>query len=284
MVIDGVKEKYNSLKEIGFFPNSSSFILCDCIKKDNKYILNDIIPLDDNLCNIKIDRKDIVITNIDGIILKEFDDNDINSTSIEYVNGNDLLISNYSLIHPKNILKKQYKSLKHYYYDDELENINTIYDENEGKLNKFEFINEDTLLIEKTKDFKKNYRLYSISKKDYISPTFRNLEIVENTKYYILKFEDVLSSSLIINDISYSSKIIGFITSYGKFYNGIYDELTNKEIECELNSKPDFHEYNDLKKMIQGKLNEKVVKDSNKLITKDFIIKKMENKIKNNIK
>ena len=32
--------------------------------------------------------------------------------------------------------------------------------------------------------------------------------------------------------------------------------------------------------MIQGKLNEKVVKESNKQITKDFIIKKLENKAK----
>ena len=80
------------------------------------------------------------------------------------------------------------------------------------------------------------------------------------------------------------TKIIGFITIDGKFYNGVYDELSNKEIECELNSKPNFEEYYELRNMIQGKLNEKVIKEANKNTTRDFIIKKLENKAKNIIK
>ena len=184
MVLDGVKEQFESQKEIGFCNNNSSFILCDCIKNEkNDYILKYIIPLENHLCNIKIDRKNMVLTDIDGNILRIFDDSLVNDTSIEYVSENDLIISNYMIIKPNFVAKKIYKKINHYHYDNTLELVNTIYEENNGKLENFDLINEDTIYIETLKKlFIPNSRLYSIKKKDYISPTFRELQPVEKTK------------------------------------------------------------------------------------------------------
>lgn len=284
MVLDGVKEKYESQKEIGFYSDNSSFILCDCFNIDNKYILKEIIPLSNRLGKIKIDRENLLITDTEGKILKTFDSREINNTSIEYVNNNDLIISNYSIITPNFVAKKLYRSLNHYHYDDSLDVVTTLYDNNDGKLINFELLNEDKILINTDKNFEPNYKLYSISKKEYICPTFIYLKAVEKTNDRIFQFTDIVSSTLKMNNIKYSSRLIGFITIDGKFYNGVYDELSNKEIECELNSKPNFEEYYELRNMIQGKLNEKVIKEANKNTTRDFIIKKLENKAKNIIK
>lgn len=284
MVLEGVKEKYESQKEIGFYPNNSSFILCDCTIKNNKYILKDIIPLSNYIGNIKINRNNVLLTDTDGNILCNFDAIKKNETAIEYVNENDIFISDYITYSLNFVFKKLYKSLNHYNYDKSFEKVYTLFDENSGQVNKFDLINLDTFLIGTNKDLKTSARLYSISKKDFITPSFRRLEEVEKTNCKIFKYTDTISSSITINDIGFSSSIIGFITANGKFYDGVYDELSNKEIECELNNKPNFEEYNELKKMIRGKLNEKVVKDSNKRMTKDFIIKKLENKAKNIIK
>lgn len=284
MVLDGVKEKYELQKEIGFYSDNSSFILCDCFKIDNKYILKEIIPLSNRLGKIKIDRENLLITDTEGKILKTFDSREINNTSIEYVNNNDLIISNYSIITPNFVAKKLYRLLDHYHYDDSLDVVTTLYDNNDGKLINFELLNEDKILINTDKNFEPNYKLYSISKKEYICPTFIYLKAVEKTNYRIFQFTDIVSSTLKMNNIKYSSRLIGFITIDGRFYNGVYDELSNKEIECELNSKPNFEEYYELRNMIQGKLNEKVIKEANKNTTRDFIIKKLENKAKNIIK
>lgn len=284
MVLDGVKEKYESQKEIGFYSDNSSFILCDCFNIDNKYILKEIIPLSNRLGKIKIDRENLLITDTEGKILKAFDSREINNTSIEYVNNNDLIISNYSIITPNFVAKKLYRLLDHYHYDDSLDVVTTLYDNNDGKLINFELLNEDKILINTDKNFEPSYKLYSISKKEYICPTFKYLKAVEKTNDRIFRFTDIVSSTLKMNNIKYSSRLIGFITIDGRFYNGVYDELSNKEIECELNSKPNFEEYYELRNMIQGKLNEKVIKEANKNTTRDFIIKKLENKAKNIIK
>lgn len=284
MVLDGVKEKYELQKEIGFYSDNSSFILCDCFNIDNKYILKEIIPLSNRLGKIKIDRENLLITDTEGKILKTFDSREINNTSIEYVNNNDLIISNYSIITPNFVAKKLYRLLDHYHYDDSLDVVTTLYDNNDGKLINFELLNEDKILINTDKNFEPNYKLYSISKKEYICPTFIYLKAVEKTNDRIFQFTDIVSSTLKMNNIKYSSRLIGFITIDGRFYNGVYDELSNKEIECELNSKPNFEEYYELRNMIQGKLNEKVIKEANKNTTRDFIIKKLENKAKNIIK
>lgn len=285
MILDGVKEKFEDQKEIGFYPNNSSFILCDYSKNnENNYVLREIIPLGNKIGKIKLDRKNLLLTDIEGNILLDFKNFHNCETAIEYVNENDILISKFITVRPNFVAKKLYNSLDHYHYGKELEKASTLFSVDKGKLENFELINDDSMLIETSKLFNSSYQLYSIKKKDYISPTFRKMESVPNTDDSIFKYTDVISSSLEIDNIKYSSKIIGFITSDGKFYNGVYSELTNKEIECELNSKPNFEEYYELKKMIQGKLNEKVVKESNKLVTKDFIIKKLENKAKNIVK
>ena len=285
MVLDGVKEKYESEKEIGFYSNNSSFILCDCILENGEYVLKTIIPLANKIGKIRIDRENLMITDTSGKILKKFNKDDVYSTTIEYVNKDDLIISNYTLIKPNYVIKNKYHRLIHYHYDECLENVTTLYDANEdGRLEDFELVSEDTILTKTSCNYVSCNRLYSISKKEYVSPAFRELQAVEKTNNKIFQFTDRVNSSLVVDGISYSSKIIGFITVDGKFYNGVYDELSNKEIECELNSKQDFEEYYQLKSMIQGKLNEKVVKESNKKVTRNFIIKKLENKAKNIIK
>lgn len=284
MVIDGVKKRFEGLRDLGFYPNPSSFVLCECIKNKDKYELKTIIPLENNMNNVVIDRDNLILTDTQGEVLTKFDSSSFKKIAIEYVNDNDILLSNYEIIRPNFVPKRLYENIRHYHYDKTFNLENILYDNKDGKLEKFANINNDSFLIKKNKNFEKSSSIYSIKQKRFVTPSFPVLEPVENTSYTIFKFEDKVYSSLEINNIRFSSKIIGFITVDGKFYNGVYDELSNKEIECELNSKKyfksDFVEYNELKEMIQGKLNEKVVKESNKQITKDFIIKKLENKAK----
>ena len=287
MVIEEVKEKYDSLREIGFYPNNSSFILCDYIKNENNEKELEIIPLANNFKNIKIDRKGLILTDTYGKVLLRFDDLKNDNTVIKYVNDNDIIIGDYIVIAPKMVKKRMFKKIDHYSYDGkELTKVNNLYDGNNKRLELFEFPNDkkDTILIETRKNLIPSSILYSVKEKKYITPPFINLEEVDNTNGNIFKFIDRINCSLVINNISYASTIIGFVSIDGKFYNGVFDELTNKEIECELNSKPDFEEYYELREMIKGKLNEKVVKESNKKTTKEFILKKIENKAKNIIK
>ena len=284
MVINNVKEKYKSLQDLGFCENISSFVLCYYQNKEQEI---DIVPVNNKIKDATISSKDMMITDKYGNLLIDFKKLNYDNILINYVNDNDLIISNYSLIKPQFIFKRIYNSINHYVYDENENKLilkEQIYQSHNNKLLSFEMINDDidNYLIETLENFEKKARIYSVSEKKYITPEFNNLEIVENTNQKLLKYTDKIKSSLIINDISYSSNIIGFITVNGKFYNGVYDELLNKEIEYELNSKPNFEEYNELKKMIQDKLNEKVVKESNKKTTKDFIIKKLENKAKRN--
>ena len=287
MVIEEVKEKYDSLREIGFYPNNSSFILCDYIKNENNEKELEIIPLANNFKNIKIDRKGLILTDTYGKVLLRFDDLRNDNIVIKYVNDNDIIIGDYIVIAPKMVKKRMFKKIDHYSYDGkELTKVNNLYDGNNKRLELFEFPNDkkDTILIETRKNLIPSSILYSVKEKKYITPPFINLEEVDNTNGNIFKFIDRINCSLVINNISYASTIIGFVSIDGKFYNGVFDELTNKEIECELNSKPDFEEYYELREMIKGKLNEKVVKESNKKTTKEFILKKIENKAKNIIK
>ena len=284
MVINNVKEKYKSLQDLGFCENISSFVLCYYKNKEQEI---DIVPVNNKIKDATISSKDMMITDKYGNLLIDFKKLNYDNILINYVNNNDLIITNYSLIKPQFIFKRIYNSINHYVYDENENKLilkEQIYQSHNNKLLNFEMINDDidNYLIETLENFEKKARIYSVSEKKYITPEFNNLEIVENTNQKLLKYTDKIKSSLIINDISYSSNIIGFITIDGKFYNGVYDELSNKEIEYELNSKPNFEEYNELKEMIQDKLNEKVVKESNKKTTKDFIIKKLENKAKRN--
>ena len=284
MVIDNVEGKYKSLQDLGFCENVSSFVRC---YYKNKEIEIDIVPVNNKIKDATISSKDMMITDKYGNVLIDLRKLSYDNILINYVNDNDLIISDYSLIKPQFTFKRIYNSINHYVYDERENKLilkEQIYQSNNNKLLNFEIINDDidNYLVETLENFKKCSRIYSVSKKEFITPTFTNLEIVENTNQRLLKYTDTVKSSLIINNISYKSNIIGFITIDGKFYNGVYDEITNKEIECDLNSKPNFEEYYSLRKMIQGKLNEKVVKESNKQTTKDFIIKKLENKAKRN--
>ena len=62
MVLNGVKETFEGLYNLGFYPNPSSFILCRCDKKKDKLEMNQVIPLENNLCNIQIDKENMVLT------------------------------------------------------------------------------------------------------------------------------------------------------------------------------------------------------------------------------
>ena len=287
MVIDGVKEKYESLQEIGFYSNNSSFILCDCTKDEvtNIYRLKELIPLANGLTNIAIDRLNLVITDTEGKVLLEFNNRPVNNTSIMYANESDLVISNYIFIKPQFVYKKHYQKIEHYHLGNELDVVNTLFDEENEKLIDISFPNNehDTYLIVTRKNAIDSYRLYSIKEQRDISPRFAKLEVVGKSDDRMFKFTDRIDSTIEQEGIHYCSNIIGFITIEGRFYNGVFDELSNREIECELNTKPDFEEYLELKRMIEGKLNEKVYKEANKRTTRDFTIKKLENRAKSMI-
>ena len=285
MVIKNVNEKYNSLMELGLCENASSFVFC--YFKDEKNDEIDIVPIYNDIKNANMSSNNMMITDKFGNLLLDLKDFNYDNVLINYVNGNDLIVSNYTLIKPQYVYKKVYNSINHYVYNDIEKNIvlkERFFINNDNRLINFEMLNDkkDVFLIETIDNFHRKARLYSVSKRKYITPDFTKIEYVENTNYELLKYTDNVESNLLINDISFNSNIIGFITIDGIFYNGVYDEITNKEIECELNSKPNFEEYYNLKKMIQGKLDEKVIKESNKQMTKNFIIKKLENKAKRN--
>lgn len=293
MVINGVKDRINSLKEIGFYQNSSSFVLCDYVERENGKKELEVIPLENGLTNVKVDKREIFLTDIDGNVLLDFSTLKHRSTLINYVNGEDIIISDYDVIRPNFVFKKIFRGIDHYKYKDgNLEHVTCLFDGQDTSLKNFEFpsLNNDTLLIETIENLVPSYqvmnfssRLYSVSQGKYISPSFTKLEEVSKSHGTLFKFTDRVRNSLTINNINYASNIIGFINIDGKFYDGVYDELTNKEIECSLNSKPNFEEYYEIRKMVEGKLNEKVVKESNKLTTRDFVLKKLENRAKNNI-
>ena len=281
MVIKGVKERYDELKEMGFNNNNSSFILCDCERDyEEKFILNEIIPLENGLKDILIDRENLVLTDIEGNVLLLFGDWEVNHNKIEYVNGKDILISGFIYSTPEDLRKREYVIFEHYHFGKELRKAKTLYDIPEGTLCKFEFLNDDTLLLEKIKDNVMTSRLYSLSKKDFVSPTVSKMEQISDK---LLKFTDDIPSTVDIEGKKCYSSIIGFITVDGKLYNGVYDELSNKEIECELNSKPNFEEYDELRKSIQEKLDQKALKEANKQVTKNFILRKLENRAKHNL-
>ena len=287
MILEGVKEKYDSLMQIGLISNPSSFILCECTKdKKKNYILSNIIPLENDLPEVRIDRDNLVLTDLDGNILIKFNEWDTDHTSFELINGNDLVISKYILWrnNPEEKYRDRrfYQLVEHYrYHNKELDNINTLFTATKGKLYDLKILNDDDLIIEAKYKTGKESSIYSLKKGSFITPGFTYLEEVGSKANKLFRFTDEIKSSLEINDIRFYSNVIGFVTADGQFYNGVYDELSNKEIECDLNSKPNFETYYELKKMIQGKLNEKVVKESNKQITRDFVIKKLENKAKN---
>ena len=280
MVIKGIKEKFEEIKKIGFNENNSAFILCDCYRDyEDKFHLKNIIPLENKITSIEIDRENMLLTDLEGNVQVIFGDWEVNNTTIEYVNNKDLIIGGH-IVDSENINKREYVLLEHYHLDDELKCKKTLYEIGNGKLKGFELLNDNVLLVEKEENKKDKAILYSIDKRDYISPEFTMIEQKGNN---ILKFTDIIYSSIEVEDNKLSSSIIGFITTNGKFHNGVYDELSNKEIECEFNNKNNFEEYNKLKEMIQGKLDQKALKEINKLTTKEFILKKLENRTKNNI-
>ena len=281
MVIKGVKEKFNELQEMGFNTNNSEFILCDCTRDyEEKFKVKNIIPLDNGITKIVIDRENLLITDLNGNVLLIFGDWEVDHNIIEYVNNKDLLISGYIRTNPSNLDEKEYVLLEHYHLDKDFKNTKTLYDFCDGELKNFEIINDDTVLISKERDGILSSRLYSLSKKNYLTPTLSKIEQINDK---LFKFTDIIRSSIETENKRFDTSVIGFINIDGKFYNGVYDELSNREIECELNSKPDFEEYNTLREMIKGKLDEKASKELNKEMTRNCIVKKIENRAKNNL-
>lgn len=181
---------------------------------------------------------------------------------INCIHGNDIAIS-YVTTSGREL------GLYHYHYDEKSEKIysaNKISDKacfvmaSKGECENGSFVFETYDANKKPKK-----AIYSFEKKERVSPLVEEITFSQDDNLFI--FND----SVIANNNSEITNVIGIITSDGIMYNGVFDESLGKTREIDLNSHPNYMQYESLKRTIARELDDK---DDEILAQKNRFLKK----------
>lgn len=279
MKINKIKQRIDDLKEDNYL-----FYLTECrFENGSLEEIIETIALEEGKNELIISSPySTLLTDKEGNVLKDLSEgNSEKSYEIINVKGNDIIITDYQYNQGKNgkpILKKIRVS-KYILENGKLKVQLELQKEPNCTGINIKVVDDDTLLIEVKTRTKREAFLYSISKKEEITPVFSKLEETENKN--IFRFTDTVESNETIDGKKERANIIGFITKDGVFGDEIFDETINDKRQIDLNTHPDFMQYRSLRHMLSIKLDSIVEEKINKKHSQNQIIKGMEYKLNN---
>lgn len=187
---------------------------------------------------------------------------------INCIHDNDIAIS-YVTINGKEL------GLYHYHYDEKSKKIylvNKISDKAcFAMASKDECENGSFVFDTYDANGKPKKAIYSFEKKERISPLVEEITFSQDDSLFI--FND----SVTANNNNETTNVIGIITSDGIMHNGVFDENLGKTREIDLNSHPNYMQYEALKRTIARELDDKedeILVQRNKFLKKALKVTK----------
>ena len=207
-------------------------------------------------CEIKVDKyydcSEYELKDMKGNVIISYIENDNDkSFSINYFDGTNILMTVFS--------NDGQNSLLHYRYDEkqgvsrlkrEIKSQNRIL--GAPKIIIADGSNIGILKEEINWGNESVSSLYSLEQGEIISPKFSELALIGyNNDVPVFFFMDTVKSET----GELLTTLNGSINGKGTMYNGVYDDYFVREREVDLNSHPNFMQYNALKRAVQRDLN-----------------------------
>lgn len=285
IIKERIEDEYLEEEKDSFSP----FYLVEVYKNEkNEVEINEILSLEKNTDEIELSNNQLIVDRDGNILIDNFYNGDIIKASIMVVDSNSI-IERIQKQRKRNGEKKlDTICLSHYVYTSNMLKLcNHLCHETEGERLIKAFrpsLESDVIYVNKIWGFwdeiKKDASLYSVKRKDYITPKFEELELVEGSNGKLFKFRDTIKSTEKVDGEAISTALVGFINNEGLFSQEIYDERDNKVRVVDLNSHPETMQYKSLKKALIWHLNNEAQEINEKEKEKQDALKTLELKAK----
>ncbi len=271
-----IKERIDDL-ELDENTSYSSFYLVT-FDKDNLFEPIEVLPIENGSKDLAFNGSITLLTDRDGNVLRTFYKDNV---KVLLVNKGDIVIEEDKEEPRKVGTKLVIDTITRYginHFDHKLSKEEVLYDSKNNFWCEITIPNTESnlLLIKKSNRNGRTSKLYSLDRKEYITPDFYGLEPVVNRGKTVFKYKDFVKSNETINDKPMISSFEGFIDENGIFADQIYFDHSNKVKDVALNDHDNFLQYRALKRLLAIELDAAVEERIDKIHLKRSKIRRME--------